>query len=114
MLIPQYVEGVEVRLGTPEKQIPELRLAIGIEANDFAVENAPATPEVKSEPFAQIRERLKTVSVAGDQAHGASVGPQYGSETVPLDLEQPIRRREGLWPAAEGNRLEVREGQMAL
>jgi hypothetical protein len=30
-----HLEGVEVRLGTPEKQIPELRLAIKIKANDF-------------------------------------------------------------------------------
>jgi hypothetical protein len=36
-LIPEQIESIEDRLGTPEQQITELRLAVWIEANDLAV-----------------------------------------------------------------------------
>src|SRR5579864_8667681 len=48
MLVPKQIERIEERLSTPEQQVAELRLAIGIEADDFAVENAPAALQVAS------------------------------------------------------------------
>ena len=71
MLIPQYVERVKVRLGTPEEQIAELRVAVGVEANDFAVQSALATPQIASEPFAQTREGPEDVAVARDKPHAS-------------------------------------------
>src|SRR5690348_11148506 len=44
VLIPENVESVKERLGTPEQKITELRFAIWIEADDLTIENAAATP----------------------------------------------------------------------
>lgn len=43
VLVPQDVEGIKHRLGMPEQEITELRLAISFEADDLAIENAAAT-----------------------------------------------------------------------
>lgn len=48
VLIPKNVEHDESRLCASEEQIKELRLALSVEANYFAVKDAAATHEVAS------------------------------------------------------------------
>jgi hypothetical protein len=110
VLVPKDIEGVKVRLGTPEQQIPELRLTFGIETYNLAVENAPTTPQISGKAFAQTWEGLECVSVAGYKPHAVLVRMKQRPESVPLDLEEPIGVREGLRAAAEGYGLEPRKG----
>ena len=49
VFIPENVESVKERLGTPEQQIAEERSPISIEAHTLAVENAAATLDVASQ-----------------------------------------------------------------
>ncbi len=51
MFVPQNIKGVKKRLGATEQQVSELRLALNIEANDFAIQNAAATLQVTSQSF---------------------------------------------------------------
>jgi hypothetical protein len=37
---PEHVEGIEPGFLSPEQQVPELRLAVAVEGNDFAVEHS--------------------------------------------------------------------------
>jgi hypothetical protein len=51
VLVPQDVEGVKERLGASEQEVSKLRLAVRIEADDFAIENTAATLQVASKSF---------------------------------------------------------------
>ena len=48
VLVPKNIEGIEQRFGTSEEQIPELRLAMRIDADDFSVNDATTPVQVAS------------------------------------------------------------------
>lgn len=106
VFIPENVECDEARLGTPEQKITELRLAISIDANDLAIEDAAATLKVASESVAKTRETFERVSIARDQPDTTSIGVQQRPEPVPFDFEKPIRMREWRRGAAKRQWLE--------
>jgi len=56
MFIPEDVEGVKERLGTPEQEVAKLRLAISIETDDLAIEHASATVQIASKSLAECIE----------------------------------------------------------
>ena len=55
VFIPENVERVKERLGTPEQEITELRLAIWIETYDLAIEGTAATFQVASQGPRRVR-----------------------------------------------------------
>ena len=103
VFIPENVERVKERLGTPEQEITELWLAIWIKTYDLTVENAAATIQIASQSCTQIGEPLEGISVARDQPDVVCAGTQQRTEAVPLDLKEPIRIREWRTARDSGN-----------
>jgi hypothetical protein len=48
VFVPQNIEGVVDGFGVMEEQVPELRLAISVEADDLTIEYAAAALQVAS------------------------------------------------------------------
>jgi hypothetical protein len=107
VLVPKDVEGVEQPLGASEKKIAELRLAVWIEADDLTIEYAAATAQIAGESFAESGEALERISVSRDQPHAIRVGIKQRTETVPLNLKNPVCMREWRTGAAERQWMEL-------
>ena len=90
MFVPQDVEGIKHRLEAAEQQVAELRLTVGVEADDFAIEDTATTLQVTHQSLAQPRKRFEYVHIAGDEPHAVFVGVEQRPEAVPLDLKKPI------------------------
>src|ERR1700741_2633141 len=62
VLILEQVECVEHWLRTSDQKVGELWLALRIQADDFAIENAPTPFQVATQSFTQTGETLERVS----------------------------------------------------
>jgi hypothetical protein len=68
MFVPKDAEGIKERFGTSEQEFTKLRLALRVEAHDFPIEDAPATPQVTSKCLTKVGERFD-IPVPRDQSN---------------------------------------------
>jgi hypothetical protein len=73
VLVPQDVECIEDRLSTTKKQVLERGLAIGIEADDFSIENAAPSLQITRQSFAQTQKRREYVSIARNETDNVAI-----------------------------------------
>jgi hypothetical protein len=84
VLVPVIFLAVYYRLGTSEQEITELRLAVEVKADDFAIEHAAVTLQVTSQSFAQSAKAFEGVSVPRDEPHAARIGMGFSPPSAAL------------------------------
>jgi hypothetical protein len=101
MLVPQNVEAVIDGFSATEQQVSKLGFPLAIEAHDFPIENAAATPQVASESLTQVRKRFECVSVSRHQTHAVLVRIKDCPEPIPFQLKNPVWVRKCRTGAAQ-------------
>ena len=74
MLIAENVAGVEDGLGGREPQVAELRFALMVEADDFAIKDAAAALQVTRQSFAHSTEALERIAGSRDEPGAFGIG----------------------------------------
>ena len=106
-ILPQDVEGAEVRCTAPEQELVKLRVAVLVQAGDFAIKYDGTAFYLFATTIGELLEAGEGVAIPRDQAHRAVLRVSQSAEAVMLDLEQPVGMGKGLrsphqWQGLEG------------
>src|SRR5215475_12167540 len=97
----EQVKSIEARLTTPKQQVLELRISFSVQADYLAIEHCAFDSALQRKRETEVREGFELVAIARHQFAAAIFDVRERAETIPLDLEQPIRMIERFGPPVE-------------